>query len=306
MFHESQRHKKRHRSSLRDDGTSSKKHKNKRRKKRSQKEGPLSASLVHSSSSHATPHPSEAGELDVDPILQRLANRLKKKDKVPRRKERGMGMVPLSERDRMYIAPIYPPDNVKRTLPKADTVDDTPQSYDPRGAKKSVLRYLMDCMDEGKSFMDILPMKKAENLDDAQFQPEKFPDLDPETERRLNEIYDRDIERLSEVRDFEDEETAERPPSPGAEYDAQFTPAEIGVRRPRFRADIHAQMFENSGGNKNNIRTLLEHAKVVEKGLMDEYNRNTSIETIQKRMVREHVRRKKQLNARPSKRKLIL
>jgi len=242
--------------------------------------------------------------LNVDDVLDRLSKRLKKKVE----DHTGHGdelQQSLSATPQPFIAPIEPPLVTGRPMPSVlDSVQDRPRPQDR--TKRSVVRYILDSMDEGKTIGDLLPMKEADDLN-TDFQPEQFPQMDAETEKELNKIYNEDIRvralhrELDEtVMDGKEIDPKDRPRSPGAGYENEFIHAEIGVRKPRFKAEVHRRMFQKSqslaGKNdrlsKKEMQLLVHHATDVEKDLMARYDRNSSIDQVKRRMIK--ARRKKQ------------
>lgn len=140
--------------------------------------------------------------------------------------------------------------------------------------------------------------------------------MDSKTAQNLTKFYEEDnnvqkhralLENGGQI----DTNHDERPKSPGCEYDKQYVHGEIGVRKPRFRAEVHAQMFKaNSNLSKGELKKLSKHATDVEDHLQSEYQKMSSIDKITKTMIntnlKKHKLMKKSLrNSRKKQRKLL-
>lgn len=209
-------------------------------------------------------------ELNLSSVLQRLTERKSKRQRVVREAQ-----------EHTYIAPIQE-DAVPavRNLPVPISVSKGCQNSD----KHSVVKCILTQLDQGTDFHEFLSVSapKCENLD----QPVKneFDDLDADTEKLLDAKL-QESNRQFLYAESEVEPGTERPKSPGQEYDEQFIPAEYGIRKPRFRAEVHTRMFKKHGGlSKHKLQVWSKSAQVLEKQLIKDYKANTDIRRIKKVM----------------------
>jgi len=219
-------------------------------------------------------------------LIARLSQRLHKQ---PAHRARHTSSLVESEPIPTHtVAPFVPPRHTSRNI--NDLMD--PLAYRPPkihdDSTRSTLRYVLDSLDEGKHFSDILPMRIES---DHAVRPELFPDLDEDTEKQINRKYKDDMQQrmmFNRDMDIDDSDPTERPKSPGAEYDMQFIPGEFGIAKPRFRADVHEKMFQADRTiSKSQLESVMAKATDVERSLMNRYQRFTSIDAIQRKMVRD-------------------
>ena len=190
---------------------------------------------------------------------------------------------------------IAPPTDCKRAYPDVVVVPEViPET------NKSVIRCILDQLQSGGDLGDILPLKEQSQSSDLKM--ELFPEMDEETHKELNDMYRKDLELRESLRDHEEIEDMapnERPASPGAEYDKFFIPAEIGVAKPRFRANAHAAAYKGSMTETDHLK-LISHAQEVERDLLRNYNKYKSPKIICKRM-NEQYRRENERKRHPKK-----
>ena len=203
--------------------------------------------------------------------------------------------------------------------------------------KSSVVRFVLDQLNSGKTFRDILPVKKdAARLTTADIIRE--PAYGGPVDEKLAAMYSseladmakqRDADRLIEAGcmvpepkassapeiatlDFDEDgkpvvskkkrgrpkkrittrpmpdfaDSDERPVSPGQQYDRLYVPAEIGVKRPRFSAEVHGKMLETQNVSKLDMQKFISNALDVETELKRQYETFADVRTIEKNMIR--------------------
>lgn len=225
---------------------------------------------------------------DEEALLQRLAQRLKRNVRDNTTK--------VEPRPIEITLQMKPPTTKVRNIESIIETVSAGKSHTPGKTQRSTLRYFIDSLDEGKRLEDILPMKRENEVD---IKPEIFPDLDAETEQAINKRFQDDARlRISYDRDLDVEDLGmdnnERPRSPGAEYDVYFTPGELGISKPRFKAEVHERLFKSDSTiSKTQLKRVMDKATEVEKDLMDTYTRHTSLDAIQKRMMRDHRKKRR-------------
>lgn len=231
-------------------------------------------------------------QLDAETMLDRLAQRMRKNVKNRRQHQESVGRRSTSTRQysvQPYTAPLKTPIEDYRPMPKIAPLIDRRSSMMDED-RKSVVRIIVDALDQN-ALSEILPMRKFQNLDETGYQPEVYPDLDSDTETKLNERFNQEIELRARNRQFETLSTEgveiDRPKSPGHEYDAQYVHAETGMREPRFRADVQEMMFRSKRIPKKKLLTLMTHARDVEKDLNNHYQKHTCIATIKRNMINQ-------------------
>lgn len=209
--------------------------------------------------------------LNLSSVLKRLTDRKSKRQRTARLDE-----------ENTYIAPIQE-DTVPavRQPPVPASVTKICQNSD----QDSVVKCILSKLDQGAAFHEFLSVAipTGEDLDTPHINSE-FDNLDTETENLLNDkLQNTNPHFLSG--DAAEETCPERPKSPGHEYDDQFIPAEYGVRKPRFRAEVHTRMFKQHGGlSRHKLQTWSKTAQVLEKQLIKDYKANTDIKGIRKAM----------------------
>jgi len=187
---------------------------------------------------------------------------------------------------------IEPPKKCTRKLPDVSI----PRSQEQNVENQNVLRYILDNLDQGKDFTDFLPLTKGEEIHNSSIRPEEFQEIDEETFQRLNALYDAEIQKKNQEKLLEEElnETAEyRSESPGKKYEKDFINAEIGVRKPRFRAKALQELFKNDPSmKKSDMKRLLASGKLTERELNEEYKKHASPKMVVKRMLAESKKKK--------------
>ncbi len=181
--------------------------------------------------------------------------------------------------------PLEKPPASTRKLPE-------PVTRQTKWEAKGVVGSLLAHMDSGKPLADVVPVIYRRKSNEPPLTREIFPELDPEFLKEMELTFAEDIRMRKELRENEEDDNGEMPPSPGKEYDQYFIPAEIGMRKPEFSVSKHAQLFRDVK-NKADLKKLLEHAHDVEKTLKKRYKRFATPELISKNMLQQHLAHKK-------------
>jgi len=194
------------------------------------------------------------------------------------------------------LSSLVPPQKCRRKLPDVSVKTTEAPVNKTSLDHQNVLRYILTNMDQGKALTDFLPLTRGQDIASMAIQPEKFQDIDPETEEKLNSMYNAEIEKKAQERLLEQElnETTEyRSESPGKKYEKEFINAEIGVRKPRFKASVLKEMFKDDPSlSKADFKRLLASGKHVEKELNQHYDRHANPELIEKRMMSDYKKKK--------------
>jgi hypothetical protein len=80
-----------------------------------------------------------------------------------------------------------------------------------------------------------------------------------------------------------------RPTSPGSNQNKSVTFAEIGIPAPRFKADVHNLVYQQTHNNTckevYKINKLIKEAKKVEQDIKDKYQKNLNISCLEDRTI---------------------
>ena len=199
---------------------------------------------------------------------------------------------------------IQPPKKCSRHLPDVSVNHSSSSSSNSSNINtnnienQNVLRFILNNLDQGKNIIDFLPVTKGEEIEHSSIKPEEFLDLDDETNKELESIYNKDIARKNEERLLEQERNENtaveaRPDSPGKEYDKLYLPAEIGVRKPRFKAKALQEIFKHDPSmKKSQMEKFMSSAKFTEKDIRIDYAKYKSPDLIANRMIAEMKKKK--------------
>jgi hypothetical protein len=196
-----------------------------------------------------------------------------------------------------------PPKKCRRRLPdpsadhKTKLIDNHNNNNNNNNTieNQNVVRYILNNLEQGVAFSDFLPLKKGYDIDNIKgTQPlEEFPELDEETAKEVEALYNTEIQEFNEARILAQErnevtDEPVRPSSPGKEYDSLYMPDEIGMRKPRFKANVLEEIFKHDKIKTGQFEKIMSSAKNLEHELKETHSkRYQSHDAIVKHMLQE-------------------
>jgi hypothetical protein len=183
----------------------------------------------------------------------------------------------ISNKNKPISTSVDPPTKVLQSLPESHPTQ-TCGSKHP-----SVIRFLVESM-KNKCLKTVIAVpKQGTTLESEEpIKRDTFDEIDEETEAKLNKKYF-EKEPESRIVMIEEDINFDRPSSPGKDHDKEYISCEIGVQKPRFKADVHELIYGKQMGIDNGkLIKISAGARKVEQDLKDQYRKNSDIDTAQK------------------------